>query len=173
MTKLLKSIATLVLLLIASNSGASPRVVADIDRNAAELLEVMLQDAWAHDIRIGRVAIETRVLVFRKDGEVVERIFDDTGVHDAAGTWALEKANGAVILDLTGEHLRDRGRFEVSRLANEDAIELRVLAGQRVLRFERWKGMSLPQVSAPDEMTLLGSIDKRSLIPIDAKAHAG
>lgn len=172
MTNSIKSLATIVLVLIASHSLATAQNIADIDRNTAELLEVMLQDAWAHDVRIGRVAVESRVLVFRDDGEVSERIFDDTGAHDAAGTWALEKSNGSVILVLTGEHLRDRGRFAVTRILDEDAIELRSLVGERVLRFERRKGVSFPGVSASTERTQRSSRIEGLSFPLDAVAQA-
>lgn len=167
----LNCLAAILLVLIASQSLATAQSTVDTDRSAAELLEVMLQDAWALDVRIGRIAVESRVLVFREDGEVSERIFDDTGVHDAGGTWALEKSSGSVVLVLTGEHLRDRGRFEVTRIPDEDAIELRSLVGERVLRFERRKGMSVPRVSVPNERTKRSSRIEVLSFTIDAVAN--
>lgn len=142
------TLAAALLVLVASHALKAAQQSTASDRDAAELLEVIVQDAWALDVRIGRVAIESRVLVFRETGVVCERIYDDTGVHDAKGTWALERSNGSLVLVLTGEHLRDRGRFEVARLTNEDAIELRSLAGKRELCFVRRKGIFVPGTSA-------------------------
>ena len=142
------TLAAAALVLVASQALEAAQHSPAADRDAAALLEVIVQDAWALDVRIGRVAVESRVLVFRETGDVCERIFDDTGVHDASGKWTLERSNGSLVLVLTGEHLRDRGRFEVARLAKEDAIELRSLKSQRALRFVRRKGVFVPRTGA-------------------------
>ena len=54
-----------------------------------------------------------------------------------------------MVLVLSGEGLRDRGRFVLERVPAEDAIELRYEESEQVLRFERRKGMRPPRPSAP------------------------
>lgn len=145
----LRTLTALLIVMIASDTLEATQHRASTDRRTSELGEVLLQDAWAHDVRIGRVAVESRVLVFRDGGEVSERIYDDTGVHDASGTWTLEQSDGSIVLVLKGDHLRDRGRFTIARAANNDAIELRSIEGERVLRFDRRKGLAIPRPSTP------------------------
>lgn len=145
----LRTLTALLIVLVAGATIDATENSAAPDRSASELHELLLQDAWAHDVRIGRVAVESRVLVFRDGGEVFERIFDDTGVHDFAGTWTLEPSTDSIVLVLAGDHLRDRGRFTIARAANGDAIELRSLEGERVLRFDRRKGLAFSRPNTP------------------------
>jgi len=110
------------------------------DRPVSHLREVLLRDAWVHDVRLGPVAVESLVLVFRETGDVNERVFDDTGIHDAAGNWKLEESDGSVILVLSGENLRNKGRFNLKVEPKDDAIEFRTVGGEGTIRFERRKG---------------------------------
>lgn len=134
------AILVTLLLLAAEVTIEALSMISQTDRAVSQLREVLLQDVWAHDVRAGRVAIETRVLVFRETGEVSERIYDDTGIHEAAGKWQLEESGDSVIIVLAGERLRDKGRFTLRLDAKGEAIELREVEGKRALRFQRRKG---------------------------------
>ncbi len=145
----LRTLTALLIVMIASDTLEATQHRAANDRRTSELGELLLQDVWAHDVRIGRIAVESRVLVFREGGDVSERIYDDTGVHDASGTWALEQSTDHILLVLKGDSLRDRGRFRIARAAGDDSIELRNLEGERVLRFDRRKGLAFPRPNTP------------------------
>jgi hypothetical protein len=106
----------------------------------SHMRELLLRDAWVHDVRLGPIAVESLVLVFRETGELSERVFDDTGIHDAAGKWKLEESDGSVILVLGGGNLRNKGRFTLKEETKDDAIELRYVGGEATIRFERRKG---------------------------------
>ena len=145
----LNVLAVVAVLLSANLAASALQSGTDTSREPSDLREVLLHDAWAHEVRSGPIAIESRVLLFREVGEVIECIYDDTGRHDASGMWALEQSNGSVVLVLSGKGLRDKGRYALTHLPNDDAIELRMEGGERVLQFQRRKGMAGPPASAP------------------------
>jgi len=131
--------------------GASLASGAPQNHELSDVRELLLQDAWAYDVRSGPIAIESRILIFGKEGAVSECMYDDTGRHDALGTWALEESNGSVVLVLSGKGLWDKGRYVVKRVPHDEAIELRFAGEERVLRFERRKGYAFPRPSAPNQ----------------------
>lgn len=122
------------LAMLALGQGAlgSPGVDA-----AASMRNALVESTWSLNVKLGRVSIETRSLTFCADGTLRERIADDTGLHDAKGTWNLKASEGGLVLELTGAGIRDRGRYGITELPKERAIELRLVDSQRVLRFER------------------------------------
>jgi len=135
MTSLTSRIAVVLLLATGVLIEAMP-INGQTDDAISRVRKVLVRDAWVHNVRLGRIAVETCVLVFQETGEMSERIFDDTGIHDTAGTWKLEESDGKVILVLTGEHLRNKGRFALT----QDAKELRLGEGETALRFQHQKG---------------------------------
>lgn len=141
MTRLSSRIAvfTVALLLAVDVSIEALPMTDQTDDAVAQVRKVLLRDAWVHDVRVGRIAIESYVLVFQETGEMSERILDDTGIHDTKGTWKLEESDGKVILVLTGE-LRNKGRFVLTRDVKGDAIELRLVESETALRFQHRKG---------------------------------
>lgn len=117
---------------------------------ASELRALLVKGSWAYEVKLGRVAVERRVLTFCEDGRVRERIVDDTGVHDSAGTWRLDETGDTAVLLLSGDGLRERGRFTIRHLSREHAIELRFEGDERyarVYRSARGAGAPCP---APD-----------------------
>lgn len=102
-----------------------------------EALRATLCDgAWKRETRIGRVAVESVTLHFCTDGEVVERIFDDTGRHEGRGTWVLEQTANGPVLDVRGANVRNRGRFDVVYAANDGSLTLRIGEPRQAYRFE-------------------------------------
>ena len=143
------ALVTVAFLLSAALVTEALLMTGQTDRAISLLREVLLKHAWAHEVRIGIVAIETRVLIFRETGEVSERIYDDTGVHETTGSWQLKEADGADILVLTGEGLRDKGQFSVKRDPQDKAIELREVGSDRAIQFQRRKGVIEPRSRLP------------------------
>lgn len=129
------------ILLPAFGATVEPRPLnRQTDGDISHIRELLLRDAWVHNVRQGRIAIESIVLMFREKDEVNERIYDDTGGHDASGTWQLEESGGKIILVLTGNNLRNRGRFALNPDPKGDWIELRPVDGETVVRCQRQKG---------------------------------
>jgi hypothetical protein len=131
-----------ILLILACSllfGGTVAPITSQKDR-VADLRELLLQDAWIHTVRSGPIAIESYVLVFRKDGELSETILDDTGGHHNAGSWQLEASDDQVVLVLTGDQLRNKGRFALQQVDKEAAIEFQRVGDDRAMKFERKKG---------------------------------
>ncbi len=111
----------------------------------SELRALLVKDSWAYDVKIGRVAVERRVVTFCDDGRVRQRIVDDTGVHDGDGRWTLDETGETAVLVLSGDGLRERGRFTIRYLSRENAIELRFDGDDRYARvFRSVKGAGAP-----------------------------
>ena len=139
----------LLFLLLCSPPSVAPAnpVTASLD---TQLEVVLTEGQWVYDVRLGRVAIESRTLTFCGEGRVHERIMDDTGVHDSSGAWALERSADGDILVISGEKLRDRGRFAITDSQNEKAIYLRFESGGRTLRFQGQRGGSPSPCATPN-----------------------
>lgn len=134
---------TVMMCLLFLALGGPPDAVPD--KPAIPSLDVQLEDVltewdWKHEVRLGRVAIESRVFKFCAGGRVHEQIWDDTGRHDYEGTWALERITDGYLLTLAGEHLRDRGRFVTTYSESEKALYLRIESGNMALKFQAKRG---------------------------------
>lgn len=103
----------------------------------AELRAVLCQNEWSHTNRLGRVAIETQILVFDDDGVFTEQIRDDTGVHTLKGRWTLEQSSERTILTFEGTELRIRGRYAITYDPALQTIELTYADGGRGVTYER------------------------------------
>lgn len=112
--------------------------------------ELLTTNDWRHEVRQGRIAIESRVLTFCVDGRLRERIFDDTGTHDSYGTWRVEHKDDVEVLVLAGESLRNRGRFALSHSRKELTIDLRMESGGGTTRFRGERRSPDTKCSAPN-----------------------
>lgn len=113
------STALAILALVPVFTGAS--VVEDA---TVQNIQVVLErGTWTNHVRSGRVAIEDVRLAFCSNGDVRERIADDTGVHESRGRWKLLGEGDCVRLDLSGG-LRTHGRYCIRYDERADAIEL-------------------------------------------------
>lgn len=130
------ALAATVILLTGSVTSAAIQNPSPTDEAVARLRAVLLHDTWAHTTPLGPIVIETRVLVFRERDELSEWIYDDTGPVELKGSWHLEPAGDSVVLVLEGEYLRDKGRFTLTHIPKDHAIELRLIGGKEVVRFQ-------------------------------------
>jgi hypothetical protein len=131
------------LLLAAEMTIEAQPMTSQTGSTISHLRELLLQDAWVHEVRRG-TAIGTYALVFRDKGEMSEQIWDHSGNYEVAGSWKLEESDGKITLVLTGEYLRHKGRFTLQQNAKGDAIDFRLAGGKTALRFERQKGYRPP-----------------------------
>jgi len=115
-------------------------MTSQTDNAVSQLRELLLRDAWVHDVRGDPIAFESLVLIFREKGEVSERVYDDSGWHDTVGMWQLEESDGKVVLVLTGDNLRYKGRFTLRPDVKGDVVELGDVGGETVVRFQHQKG---------------------------------
>ena len=137
------ALLTVAVLLAAEIKIEALPMTSQTDSAISHLREVLLQDAWVHEVRRGPIAIKTYVLLFRDKGEMTEQIYG-RGNYEIAGTWKLEESDGKIILVLTGQYLPNKGRFTLKQAAKGDAIDFRLVGGRTTLRFERQKGYRPP-----------------------------
>jgi hypothetical protein len=113
-------------------------------RDAGALRATMCRDAWAHTVRAGRVAIETRVFAFFDDGRVETAILDDTGRHQGDGTWTLSESASDVVLRLRGDLMRSGGDYALAYSDPDDTLALTDLRGGPTVTYEHVRGFRRP-----------------------------
>ena len=115
-----------------------------------KLAEVLTKGSWEYLTNAGTpdhpIAIESFTLTFCGCGHVRETIADDTGIHVAYGSWALERTDHGDVLILT-DGLRYHGRFSIKYLEKEKAIDLWIGAPEQALRLQSAKTQDDPCTS--------------------------
>lgn len=131
----MRAAMTVLLLLVFCN----PFGVALADSTSAptdtRLEDVLTEWDWTHEVKAGRIALESQTLTFCAGGRVREQIGDDTGIHDSYGSWKLERSSDGYVLTLSGEQLHYRGRFPLTYSEKERAFYLHAGPGDITWRY--------------------------------------
>jgi hypothetical protein len=93
---------------------------------------------------------QTCVLVFYDDGLVEVAILDDTGRHQADGTWSLDETDGKLAVKLEGALLGLQGGYELVVSEHDATLTLRELRSSAEVTYERVQGYRRPRPAPPN-----------------------